>query len=88
MFDRLGGKEEVDPEQLGLEPPKLDARSTEVGLLISAETSAKIGGVTVSVSGRYRLGLTDVSDGDGGSGQQGLGLGANRGFSVSAGVAF
>lgn len=88
MFDRLGGKEEVNPEQLGLEPPELDFHSPEVRLLVSVGTSAEVGGATALVSGRYWLGLTEVSSGDGTSGLQGLGLGANRGFSVTAGVAF
>ena len=88
VFDQFGGEEEVDPGQLGLEPPELDARSPEVGLLVSVGTGAEVAGVTVSVSGRYRLGLTDVSNGDVGSEQQGLGLGTNRGFSVTVGLTF
>ncbi len=79
VFDQFGGEEEVD-----LEPPELDARSPEVGLLVSVGTNLDVGPVTVSVSGRYRAGLTDVSDGS--SGQQGLDLGPNRGFSITAGI--
>jgi hypothetical protein len=82
VIDQLGREQQVDS------PPELDAQSTEAGLLVSVGTSAEAGGVTASVAGRYRLGLTDVSSGDSAAGQPGLGLGVNKGFSVTTGVAF
>jgi hypothetical protein len=82
VIDQFGREQQVDI------PPELDAQSTEVGLLVSVGTSAEVGDVTASVTGRYRLGLTDGTDEGRSSEQQGLDPGRNRGFSVTAGVAF
>lgn len=82
VIDQFGREQQVDI------PPELDAQSTEVGLLVSVGTSAEVGDVTASVTGRYRLGLTDGTDEGRSSEQQGLDPGRNRGFSVTAGVVF
>ena len=82
VIDQFGREQQVDS------PPELDAQSTEAGLLVSVEVSAEVGGVAASVTGRYRLGLTGGTDGGRSSEQQGLDLGRNRGFLVTAGVAF
>lgn len=82
VFDQFGEEQQIDLEQ----PPKLDARSLETGLLASAGVNVDVAFGTVSVSGRYRTGLTDASDGGGSSDQ--LDLGTNRGFSITAGILF
>jgi hypothetical protein len=76
--DRLGNERDLPSDQ-----PPLDANGVEAGLLTGIGVEMDIGGAAVSVSGRYRLGLTDVSSG----GESNLDLGPSRGFSVTAGIA-
>lgn len=77
--DRLGNERDLSSDQ-----PPLDANGLEAGLLTGIGVKMDIGGTAISVSGRYRLGLTDVSSG----GESRLDLGPSRGFSVTAGIAF
>lgn len=76
QFDR-----ELNPPSA---PPGLQANAIEIGALVGLGVQARVMGLTLSVSGRYRLGFTDVSEGGGDV----LNAGPNRGFSVTAATLF